>query len=53
MNIYTADFGVAGMAHHPLTLHAFEAAPAAATAQRKRRAATAAPTFAFVDRSFT
>ena len=51
MNIYTADFGVAGMAHRPWTLHAFEAAHAAA--QRKRRAATAAPTFAFVDRSFT
>ena len=52
MKIYSADFGVAGMAHHPLTLHAFEAAPAAATAQRTRRAAIAAPTFAFVDRSF-
>jgi hypothetical protein len=57
----TADFGVAGMAHHAwsfravvsspaLTAHAAGAA-AAIPAQRKRRA-NAAPTIASVDRSF-
>jgi hypothetical protein len=59
--ITTADFGVAGMAHHAwsfravvssspvLTAHAAGAA-AAIPAQRKRRA-NAAPTIASVDRS--
>ncbi len=50
MNIYTADFGVAGMTHRLWTSHAITAAHAAA-AQRKRRA-NAAPTIASVDRSF-
>ena len=52
MDIYTADFGVAGMTHRTWTSHAFAAAHAAAAAPRKRRA-NAAPTFASVDRSFS
>lgn len=51
MDIYTADNGVAGMAHRMWTSHAFAAPETAAAAPRKRHA-NAAPTFASVDRSF-
>ncbi|SBS76715.1 putative udp-3-O-(3-hydroxymyristo yl)-glucosamine N-acyltransferase protein [uncultured Mycobacterium sp.] len=57
----TADFGVAGMAHHEWSFRAVVSSPvrtahaagaaAAIPAQRKRRA-NAAPTIASVDRSF-
>jgi hypothetical protein len=57
----TADFGVAGMAHHAWSFravvssaanHAHAAGAAAAIPAQRKRRANAAPTIASVDRSF-
>ncbi|BBZ80016.1 hypothetical protein MANY_53530 [Mycolicibacterium anyangense] len=52
VNVSTASYGVAGMAHRTWTFHAITAAHAAAAAAQRKRRANAAPTIASVDRSF-